>query len=84
MVRASSTPTALRMKPYPQAQQRVERCSAPASNPALVTGRDDEFYLTDEMTVFQVCDHLRRFVSQSLTHHDMAFLTMSFYSSLWM
>ena len=65
---------------YPRAQQRAERRrpSVPASIPAPVTGRDDEFYLTDEMTVFQVCGHLIRFVSQSLTHHDAAFLTISF------
>ena len=84
MVRAISTLTELRMKHYPQARQRLERCSAPASIPAPVTSRDDEFYMTDEMTVFQVCDHLIRFISQSLTHHDAAFLTMSLYPPLWM
>ena len=42
---------------------------------ARVNRRDDEFYLTDKMTVFLVCDYsLICFVSQSLTH-DMAFLT---------
>ena len=47
------------------------------STPARVTGRDDEFYLTDGMSVFLVCGlRLIYFVNQPLTHDHMALLTL--------
>jgi len=48
----------------------------PASIPAPVTGRDDEFYLTDEMTVFQVENLLFRVPQCIFSLNSLIFSSM--------